>query len=285
MRDDLLSKIKYLLQHEGFRRSPLRVMVRLVIWWLLCLVKKPVTVKIPGLDVKAYLPSLWRGQSKQLFVFRQYYEPELAFIESRLQRDDIFVDVGAAYGIYSLAAAKIIGKNGKVFSLEPAAGTFAHLKKNIVINGSANVTALQLAAADKAGKALLIHHPDHSRNVLSRVDTAEDSEQVRTISLDELLQEYRLDRVEMVKIDVEGAEELVLRGAIHLIRSFKPIIIFEVNTAGAGVLGLAHDGAWQLLRSEGYGFYTCNYDGFTTKLDVMPLSGNVIASHGELGLY
>lgn len=150
-----------------------------------------------------------------------------------------------------------------------------------MINGSANVTALQLAAADKAGKALLIHHPDHSRNVLSRVDTAEDSEQVRTISLDELLREYSLDKVEMVKIDVEGAEELVLRGASHLIRSFKPIIIFEINTAGTENLGLAHDGAWQLLRSEGYGFYACNYEGFTTKLDSMPLSGNVIARPSE----
>jgi len=87
MRDDLFAKIKYLHQHEGFRRSPLRVMVRLVIWRLLCLVKKPVTVKIPGFDVKVYLPSLWRGQSKQLFVFRQYYEPELAFVTVQLKME------------------------------------------------------------------------------------------------------------------------------------------------------------------------------------------------------
>jgi len=257
-------------------------MARLLAWRLFSLLKIPVSVWIPQLGVKAYLPPIWRGQSKQLFVFRQFYEPELSFVHSVLNNQDTFIDVGAAFGIYSLVASKCTGKDGKVFSLELAAGTFMNLEKNIFINDAENITALQLAAADKPGKALLIHHPDHSRNILSRADSAEDSEQVLTISLDEMIQKYGLKEVAMVKIDVEGAEELVLKGAQNLMQRCKPIIIFEINPAGAESLSLAPDGAWQLLVSEGYSFYSCDYDGHTTKLETIPLDGNVIASLREL---
>ncbi len=242
----------------------------------------PVSISISQLDVKAYLPPHWRGLSKQLYVFRHFYEPELAFAQRILKLGDTFIDVGAAFGVYSLTASKCISKNGKVFSLEPAIDTYMALQKNILINGAENITALQLAAADKSGKALLIHHPDHSRNILSRADSAEDSEQVLTISLDEMIQKYGLKEVAMVKIDVEGAEELVLKGAQNLMQRCKPIIIFEINPAGAESLSLAPDGAWQLLVSEGYSFYSCDYDGHTTKLETIPLDGNVIASLREL---
>ena len=73
-----------------------------------------------------------------------------------------------------------------------------------------------------------------------------------TITLDEVAQAEQLPRVDFIKLDVEGAEELVLRGAEQVLEQWRPMVLFEVNAEASQRLKLAADGACQVLRQHGY---------------------------------
>ena len=78
------------------------------------------------------LATRWRGVEKLIFVFRENYESELAFLESALLPGKTFVDVGANSGIYALAASRIVGPSGRVIAFEPSLQSFPTLKTNIL---------------------------------------------------------------------------------------------------------------------------------------------------------
>ena len=84
----------------------------------------------------------------------------------------------------------------------------------------------------------------------------------------------------LIKLDVEGAEELAFRGALPLIASSRPCVIFEINPRASQGLGLRPFGAWELLETAGYRFFSLVERGDLRKLCAPPAGGNVIAIHG-----
>ena len=137
------------------------------------------------------------------------------------------------------------------------------------------------ALADKEGSASL-YHSGRGPTSFSLGPPAHGScrtEVVTTLPLHKILQEENAEHVGLIKLDVEGAEELALRGALPLIASFRPCVIFEINPCASTGLGLRPHGAWELLENAGYRFFSVLEGGDLRKLSAPPAGGNVIAIH------
>ncbi|HEX2080258.1 MAG TPA: FkbM family methyltransferase [Longimicrobium sp.] len=141
---------------------------------------------------------------------------ETAVVRAGLPPGGTFVDVGANWGYFTLVAAHVVGPRGRVVALEPDPRVHAELCANVARNGIRTVTVLPVAAADRAGEAVLRGYgeADRNRGVSSLVAAPAGAAAftVRTAPLDDLLDGLSVGSVDLVKIDVEGAEELVVRG-------------------------------------------------------------------------
>jgi len=157
----------------------------------------------------------------------QYSEPELRLIPYIVRRDDVAIDVGANRGIYTRSFAK---RAARCISLEPNPDIAAFLESAAF----GNVTVLQLAASDEDGETALAI-PIQQGHELDGCGTIEISDRfdghevaripVRRMRLDSM----NFDRVDIIKVDVEGHERAVFEGATGLIERFKPSVLAEVE--------------------------------------------------------
>jgi FkbM family methyltransferase len=169
------------------------------------------------------------------FVFGEALEPELEYLHHFLRKDDVFMDVGANSGVFSMKAAACVGPGGLVVSVEPLPEMFCVLHRNVSRNGFGNVRIRNFAAGDRAGvtefwinygkpnSASLICHDPHARKY-----------RPLSITLDGLAEMEKLERLDYLKIDAEGAEARILTGAADLINRFKPVIQVEEILEDAG---------------------------------------------------
>ena len=137
----------------------------------------------------------------------------------------IFIDVGAHIGKHSLNIARKYGKDMKVVSIEASPDTFKLLRNNIELNSLHGVEAFNFACSDKIGQAVFWkseYHP--ATNSFSEVHSAQKLI-LPTNTLDNVIKDK--SAVRAIKIDVEGAELEVLRGAKKILVKSKPLIIFE----------------------------------------------------------
>jgi FkbM family methyltransferase len=274
---------KYLKAQEGFRRAPLLTACRLISWRTRCLLKKPAVINLPEWNVRMFLPPEWRGIAKLVFAFREDYEPEMSCLKTILSPGNVFIDAGANVGIYTLAASRIVGEAGRVLAFEPSAQSFPALEKNIALNSLTNVHPFPVALTQENGRAWLHRGPNPTLNSLGKDPSWKaDGEEIVTKTLDLALHHAGIDRVDVIKMDVQGAEELVLRGGWNTVTSARPIIIFEVWPEGAALLGLSPNGAWELLESAGYEFFAVRRGGTFSCIKSPPAIGNVVAIHGGM---
>lgn len=141
----------------------------------------------------------------------QYYErDELSAITSSLRRGDIFADIGAHVGMYALQAARAVGDDGTVIAVEPNPSSARELRYNVALNGLKNICVIEVAAASSASVRRLAQNVVTNRASASLVDGQHHQVDVVTRPLSEILREAGVERVDVVKLDIEGAEEEVL---------------------------------------------------------------------------
>jgi len=274
----LRERWEYLADQEAFRREPARVLGRLISWRIRCLLHLSATIRLPKWGIRMYLPAEWRGLPKLIFAFREYYEPELFCLGELLSPGKTFVDVGANVGIYTLAASRVVGETGRVIAFEPSIQSLPALGRNIALNHLTNVALFPVALSHVTGVAKLYHGPNPSLNSLGK-ETAwsEDAEEISTERLDGIVERAGIDHVDVIKVDVQGAEELVLRGARKLLASMRPTIIFEIFPEGTVPLRLGPYGAWEFLATLGYEFFVADWRGGLRKQVSPPGIRNVVA--------
>lgn len=132
---------------------------------------------------------------------------------------DVVVDIGAHIGRYTINSSKRVGSRGKVIALEAAPDNSEILNRNIKLNGLTNVLTLNRAAYSKKAR-LKLYEPsttDSIYNTIMPVRGGVDSAyvEVDADTLDSILHAYGIEKVDWIKIDVEGAEFEVLKGAVH----------------------------------------------------------------------
>jgi FkbM family methyltransferase len=166
------------------------------------------------------------------------------------------VDVGANWGYFTLVAAHLVGARGRVLALEPDPGLFRLLLGNASRNALAQITCVNVAAADANGRARFVAAPaDAGNSGLARLAAAGERSdfECTTAPLDDLLRRQQVDRVDFVKIDVEGAETRVLRGMLDGLRAGRyRYVLLECHPAALEAAGSSMADCLAALRSSGY---------------------------------
>jgi FkbM family methyltransferase len=255
--DKLRGQWRYLASNPAFQKGPLGVLSRLLIWRLRCALNSSAEIHLPKLDLSVFLPPQWHGAPKLIYVFRDEYETHLKLLPKFLGPGKVMIDVGANYGFFSLISARLVGEQGTVVAFEPAKSTFEILERNLELNGSPKIKALRMALSDKPGKLRLYHNADASRNSLAQSGSSQGFEEVEVRTLDSVVQELRLARIDFIKIDAEGADELVCRGGLEVLKKYQPAVFFEQNYVAASRLGLKGSGTAEFLAGLGYEFHVC----------------------------
>jgi len=147
----------------------------------------------------------------------------VAAVRTLLAPGDTFLDIGANVGVMSFAAARTVGPAGRVIAVEPNGANLQRLYGGIVRNGFANVRVLPFAASNRPAIFALAGGTSNTYVV----ESGPGQEYVQSVVLDEAL--AGLDRLDVVKIDIEGHEPLALEGFARTLRRFRPRLLLEFN--------------------------------------------------------
>jgi FkbM family methyltransferase len=194
---------------------------------------KPVSAHLAGHTIKfvpegAIAAGIWSGVD---------FEPsELALVSRLLTPDSVFLDIGANVGVYSLLASKV-APLARIFAFEPARKIFDLLHRNLQLNDARNVTPLHLALGNFTGDATLnlnvsgkdafntIGNPSHPDAEPAGQET------VPITTLDAFLLSASIERVDLMKVDAEGAELSIFQGAAGILqRPDAPVILYEASS-------------------------------------------------------
>jgi len=182
-----------------------------------------------------------------IFVTGRWDDDVGRVILSRLKTDDVFVDIGANVGYFSLLASQICSK---VISFEPNPTCLAQLNRNIEINKRQNIDVRPVGLADKRGIAEF--HVANASNI-GGGSLREGSGEKFSVQLDTLDSQLSAQPIRLIKIDIEGAEVLALKGASAILsRPDAPDVICEISENTLQQLGSSKEELFRLMSSHGY---------------------------------
>lgn len=178
-------------------------------------------------------------------------------LEKYLKFGDVFVDIGANFGLHTLYAAKLVGEEGQVFAFEPVPSNLKLLYRNITLSKVDKQVRVIPNAVSNGSEAFLEFYvpPDEVAVTASLRPTQHDSDtqvvQVANVRLDDYWQDINLP-IRMIKIDVEGAELDVLHGAEKLLSQWQPILVIEVHGFALPSFGATVTELRSFLKQFGY---------------------------------
>jgi FkbM family methyltransferase len=208
---------------------------------------------LPGFRMKLDLQD---PVQRRIYFYGDYderYEAEM--VRRLLDEGDTFWDIGANIGYFSLLAARKLNHTGRVVAFEPGRVAYERLQENIGLNPYHNITAYKLAVTDKAGEAVLYLAGETADGLASLYDSGggdKDREACRAVSLDEFSRANNLSPPDFIKIDVEGAEWFVLKGAENLLAASPPLLLLEMKQAALAVSGTSKNDIQEFLNALGY---------------------------------
>jgi FkbM family methyltransferase len=212
---------------------------------------------------------------------------EFCFLDSFLQKGMTVVDIGANEGFYSVFAADRVGNQGRVIAFEPSEREANRLAQNVELNAATNVTIETWAIADCDGHAILKlceygHEGQNTLGDFAHPVLQEGTQPVRLMALDSYFVVHPTERIDLMKLDVEGSEERVLRGAQKTLAQFRPVLLIEMNDRSLQWQGSSCRDIAQFLRSIDY----CIYCFEPSTGGLLPARGdffseNVVAVPGE----
>jgi FkbM family methyltransferase len=170
-----------------------------------------------------------------IYVFRDSLEPELQYLERLLVPVGVFADVGANVGVYTIKAAQFFSKNGGVVvAYEPLPEMLTQLNQNVIVNGFDRVRLRSFClGANRCATELWVNFRRPNSCSLLKTDPKSTRMSTLVLPLDEVFPIERLDRLDYLKVDVEGAEAQVLAGGIQTLTKYRPIIQLEISHVDA----------------------------------------------------
>ncbi len=236
--------------------------------------------------VLKYLPARILQNCKRIYYLKKLRqateipEPDLRVARAWVRPGDTVLDLGANFGLYSIALAEKTGHTGKVYSFEPIPATFELLSANVRKLGYTNISLIEAAISDRAGtvkmeipnyqsggqnfyEAHIVSRPrlyqepkEEDRSSLQRIDVA-------CLTIDQLIRTYSIAKVDFIKCDVEGHERFCLQGASEMLQSFRPVWLIEVS----GNPDSPNSSAHELLHSmHQLGYQVYLFDGEKLRL-------------------
>jgi FkbM family methyltransferase len=196
------------------------------------------------------------------------------------------VDAGANIGLYSLLAARCVGEGGQIWSFEPSQTTYGLFLDNLALNRVTSVAAHRLALSDSPGQLTLrsergfgdlYRHLDY----MEGTKTGDAVETVNVIPLDDFAYAQKIQAIDFLKIDVEGGEYCLLKGARRLLsQSPNVIVMFESEEDWCQRSGCKPEDSFELLKGLGFSLYSWSKrrQGWVTEVRELSRSRTVWAA-------
>ena len=206
---------------------------------------------------KYFLPNLKENVGLDIFINGIYEEETVNFLDRILPLNGKFLDIGANIGAISIPLSKK-RSDIQILAVEAAPWVFEYLRKNVSINQLRNITLLNNAVFDTDNVEMDFFSPreKYGKGSLSPVFSQE-AIKIATRKVDTIIREYSFESVNTLKVDVEGFEHFVFKGALDLLKSDNPPdIVFEfVDWAETSAMNLLPGSAQQLLLDIGYDLF------------------------------
>jgi FkbM family methyltransferase len=266
---NFLNTLSFVWRHQLNRGGRVLAIGRLMRWQIASRVL-PGPIALPFVeDTRLFVSRGMTGATGNWYCGLHEAE-EMGFILHVLNSEDLFVDVGANIGSYTIMVAGAIG--ARVISVEPIPATFSSLERNVLLNGLVGLVVLHsIGLSSKRSEVLFTSDQDTVNHVLADGETGP-SVRVPVVTMDEML----AGRVPAaIKIDVEGHELAVLEGARETISNPGVLaVLLEVNGSGARY---GYSDEVLLAMMHGHGFAPYSYDPLARRLrDWDSSSDNVI---------
>lgn len=233
-------------------------------------------------DVRVNIDS--RYKVERILWSGVYERPLIEFLQKRETAGWCSIDAGANVGAVTLALAKFSGAAGRVIAFEPGPPNLKRLKANLELNPelSARVRVVAQGLSDKPGTLYWEEESGNPGNALLRASETDKTSAVPVTRIDDYLSANPVERLDFIKIDVEGMELAVLRGAAQTVAHFKPIVYFETLTRYVGMRSeKVYEGFHNFfVNDHGYRLHRLTADGDAVPIEGAFRSGYTLAIHG-----
>lgn len=200
-----------------------------------------------------------------IYAFGSYELPTVRFIRSYLQRNNVAIDVGAQIGYLTLVMSTSASSTTQVYSFEPEERNIRRFRRNIQLNKLTNVTLLEQAAGQQRGSIRLYLSSDANAGTHSTVfiegNVSDAFVDIPCTTIDFEVTERGLNRLDLLKIDVEGGEIDVIKGATDTLTRFHPVVITELSDSLQQARGTTCRDFKVTMAEFGYSPFTINNDG------------------------
>lgn len=243
------------LKHRSFKSNKIQIIINLIklVFLQVFKIKIAYVIKLKKMNfLFNFVPLGKQSGSRGIYIYRENYELLLKNCHTLIKKDDIVLDVGANQGIFTLAFSKLTGPNGKVLSIEPFDKMVKLIKSNILINSLANIKILTTVVSDKEGYESL----DFGGGIVSASIVRNFSKNskiaIKATTIDTITKDF--NKINFIKLDIEGAELKALNGAKQTLHNDKPILSIEVDSN-------SFDEINEFLKPFGYEPYIFNHTG------------------------
>lgn len=211
-----------------------------------------------NLDISEFLQA-------HLYLYGSYELPSIRFIRRVVKPGDVVADVGAQIGYITLAMATIDTGKVTVHAFEPEPNNIRRLRNNVALNPGVDVRIIEKAVSDTNQAIRLYLSKDHNAGTHSTIsggtNVSDEFVEIPAVTLDDYVREQGLTALRLVKIDVEGGEYEVIKGAHETLRTLRPIVLMELSDALQESRGFSTVEFKTLMKGLGYSAYTIADDG------------------------
>ena len=169
-----------------------------------------------------------RHGSRGYYLLRDEQEPILKFGHRFIKKNDVVIDAGANQGIFSLSFKSQISKDGLIICIEPFDYASKKIEENFKLNNFSNYLIYKKTLSNHNNKSK-IFYSDHITDASIINNKFKKSKLTSSITIDKIIKLNNLKKLKFIKLDIEGAEFLAIKGGIKSIKKFKPLIYLEIN--------------------------------------------------------
>ena len=182
-----------------------------------------------------------------------------SILNQLLAKGDTFIDIGANHGAFSVAASKFVGDSGHIYAFEPQPELYPLIEKSLEASGAANFRVFSDACSDQEGRAQFFVPAESSGSAgLFKGLSGDEKHQhfeVDLVRLDDIIEDQEINGEVLIKLDVEGNELAVLRGATRFIQRVRPRLLMEINPAAMEAAASTTEEMVELLEDVGYRYF------------------------------
>ena len=245
------------LNHKAFKIKPGAVLKRAFLLVFLLIFRKSTIITIQfGNDQFRFefIPKARNSGGRGIYLYREHIEPLMQFGHLFLERGDSVFDGGANQGVFTAAFAAAVGPSGKVIAVEPFDYCHECIKQNAIINDFRSIRHYKAVLTSRHQICQLDYTAGVGKSSITRDFGATRTISIQGTTIDNIIKENDDFRLNLLKLDIEGAEADAIDGSINSIKKFQPIIVIECTAQ-------TFEAIYLTLKKIGYHAYILGDDG------------------------